>query len=71
MVALAEKALAKSIAMYHDKIRGVGCQGVNPPAHDQNADLVPQGTVLHRLPLRPRDGAASVEMEEHANHDGA
>ena len=71
MVISTEKASAKSIAMYHDRIRGAGYQAVNPPAHDQNADQVLQGTVLHQLLLRPTDGAALVEMEEHANHDGA
>ena len=71
MVVSTEKALAKSIAMCHDRIRGAGYQGVDPPAHDQNAGLVPQETVLHQLLPRPTDGAASVEMEEHANHDGA
>ncbi len=64
------KALAKLIAKYHDRTQGAGCQVVSPLAYDRNADPALQETTL-QLPLRPKDGAASVEMAEHAQDDGA
>ena len=71
MVASMEKALAKSIAKYHDRIRAAGCLVVSPLAYDRNADLVLQETVLQQLLLRRIDAATSAETAEHANHDGA
>lgn len=70
MVASMEKALAKSIARYHDRIRGADCLVVRPLAYDRDADLVPQETVLQQLLLRPINGAALAEIVEHANLDG-
>ena len=71
MAASLEKALAKWIAKYPDRIRGAGCQGVKPLVYDWNADPVLQEIVPQQLLLRPIDDAASAEIAEHVNYGGA
>ena len=69
MAASMEKALARSIGKYHDRIREAGCLVVSHLAYDWNADPVLQETILQQLLLRPIAGASLAEMAEHANHD--
>lgn len=69
MVASMERALVRLIGKYHDRIRGADSQVVSHLAYGQNADPVLQETILHRLLLRPIDGAALAETAEHANQD--
>ena len=63
-----EKALATLIGRYHDRTRGVDCQGVSHLAYGLNADPVQRETILRQVLQRPIDGASLGEMAEHATH---